>query len=179
MDQKEQQLQSLGICQRLFCFIMKTLAAQALKPVTLGPPVQLPQTRKTSWSVINRQAMNTQHIGSIHEAEDSESLASIEIEDEASHLLGAEGFDWWYDQGKVIVETVAECKTKTPRKMVSIKDEPEVINGSKRRKKNGVAEQRHDGELRPLRSILKVGSNLTETSPPVVDVNAMRKATMD
>ncbi|GAB4835869.1 hypothetical protein Ancab_000786 [Ancistrocladus abbreviatus] len=38
MARSESQLQSLGICHRLFCFIMKTFAAQALKPVTLGRP---------------------------------------------------------------------------------------------------------------------------------------------
>lgn len=40
MDQREHQLQTLGICNRLYNFIMRALTAQALKTVTLGHPVQ-------------------------------------------------------------------------------------------------------------------------------------------
>lgn len=40
MDQREHQMQSLSICRRLFYFIMKSLASQAFKIVTLGPPVK-------------------------------------------------------------------------------------------------------------------------------------------
>ncbi|XLR26404.1 hypothetical protein HN51_039619 [Arachis hypogaea] len=38
MDQRELHLQPLGICYKLYNFIIKTLASQALKTVTLGRP---------------------------------------------------------------------------------------------------------------------------------------------
>uniref|UniRef100_A0A803KPA4 Uncharacterized protein n=1 Tax=Chenopodium quinoa TaxID=63459 RepID=A0A803KPA4_CHEQI len=173
MVQNEQQLQSLGICHRLFRFIMRNLAAQALKPVTLGPPAQIQQTRMISWPVIDRQEMNSQRGYSINGAEDCDILASVEIEDESSRLLDAS------DQGKITIEFVGKAKTKAPRKMVSIKDEPEIINESKKRKKNEVTERRNDGELRPLRSILKVGSNFPKTSAQDGNGNPVRKATLD
>lgn len=153
---------------------MKNLAAQALKPVTLGPSVPLQQTRKTCWPAISGQETDSQYVG----AEDSDSSASIETDNETSRLLGAEGGGWWYDQGKIIIETVSELKTKAPRKMVSIKDEPEIINESKKRK-NVNMESRNNGQLRPLRSILKVGSNLSQSSAQLVNGNPMRKATLD
>ncbi|KNA14226.1 hypothetical protein SOVF_109400 [Spinacia oleracea] len=159
---------------------MKNLAA-SVKPVTLGSgsPAATQQTRKTCRRTIHQQNTGSRDADSINGAEDAETLASIIIEDEASRLICVEGDKWWYDQGRmIIIENMGENKSKAPKKMVSIKDEPEIINGSKK-KKNGVMERRSDGELRPLRSILKVGSNLSKSSTQVDNNNPMRKATMD
>lgn len=146
MDHRnEQQYESLGLCQRLFYFVMRALAAQAVKPVTLGPSVTHNHTRKMNWSL----SSDKQEAGAQDFTEDSESVASIDIKDE--------------DTMECTCTSRGGVKAKAPRKMVSINDKPEFIDLSKKRK-NGEIECRHDGELRPLRSILKVGSNLYDKS---------------
>ena len=136
---------------------MRTLAAQVVKPVTLGPPpMALHHTRKTNWSFINQHKMGSRDFDSIDGTEDFKSVVSIDIEDEASLLLGAAAGEWRYYRGnKVTDENRGGGKPKAARKMVRINDKPEVINVSKKRKKRVIA-IRHDGDLRPLKSILKV-----------------------
>ncbi|CAO2836779.1 unnamed protein product [Amaranthus hypochondriacus] len=146
MDHRnEPQFESFGLCQRLFYFIMRALAAQAVKPVTLGPSVPHNNTRKMNWSL----GSDKQEAGVQDFTEDSESVASIDMEDEV--------------RMESTCTSRGGVKAKAPRKMVSINDKPEVIDLSKKRK-NGEIECRHDGELRPLRSILKVSSNLYDKS---------------
>jgi len=167
MDQNETQLQPIGICHKLFYFIMRTLAAQALKPVTLGPPVPREQTRKPG---IERCPIThySESRGSPKRLEDYESEASIDIEEVASPSLKDE-------EGMVKVEMMVG-----PKKVVSIKDEPEVICLSNKGRKTMAdrqswgLEREKDRRLRPLRSILKVGSSSHLGNASVGDMHSER-----
>ncbi|KAL9235072.1 hypothetical protein vseg_009868 [Gypsophila vaccaria] len=156
------QLQSAGICHKLFCFIMKFLASQAKKPVTLGPPVIQQQSRSTIGCRLDQASkFQTQAkdngIGSIIGTEDFGNLISIEIEDETCALLDSNRGGYGTGENGT--------KIKTARKMVSIKDEPEIIGyPSKKRRKNERQILGLEGDVRPLKSILKVGSKMHETS---------------
>lgn len=135
---------------------MRTLAAQVVKPVTLGPPMPHHHTQKTNWSFINQNKMGSRDFDSIDGAEDFENVPSSDIEDEASLLLGVAAGECRYDRENIVTdENRGEAKTKAARKKVRINDKPEVINVSNKQKKRVIA-IRHDGELRPLKSILKV-----------------------
>ncbi|KAK9732619.1 hypothetical protein RND81_04G010800 [Saponaria officinalis] len=137
---REKPLQSGGICHKLFYFIMKSLASQATKPVTLGPPGIHQQTRSLNGCCF-----------------DSEGVISIGIEDETLALL-----DNKRDGSR---QEENGTKMRNRRKVVSIKDEPEIIcSPNKRRRKNERQMLGIGGDVRPLKSILKVGSKLREHS---------------
>ncbi|KAL9248082.1 hypothetical protein vseg_021444 [Gypsophila vaccaria] len=126
MDRSSKQLPPTGLCHRLFCFMFKAFAAQAIKTVTLGSRVANGQSRSLE---TGKRAKS--------------------IDEETCALLDNRG------EG---------CREGT-RKTVSIKDEPEIISNrnKKRRPNSSMKGRRYNGDVRPLRSILKVGSNLRDT----------------
>ncbi|KAK9732616.1 hypothetical protein RND81_04G010500 [Saponaria officinalis] len=157
---REKPLQSAGICHRLFFFIMKSLTSQAAKPVILGPLVIHQQTQSLNGCCF-----------------DSEGMISIGIEDETRALLDNKRDGCRQEERKGTGEI--GTKTKNPRKMVSIKDEPEIIcSPNKRRRKNERQMLGIEGDVRPLKSILKVGSKLRENSPQKTSPNSTNNTIM-
>ena len=135
MEQGEHNAQSLSICYRIYHFIMKTLVSQAMKTVTLGGSKQFDSTK-------------------IQNCRDDKVVVEQETKE------------------KNIEEKIA-TKAKAPRKTVSINENVEEIDDGKKRKKrcksfqksNSLERQQEENEdIKPLRPILKVKSNLDEKS---------------
>ncbi|AES61308.1 hypothetical protein MtrunA17_Chr1g0191431 [Medicago truncatula] len=148
MDQRELHLQHLGICYKLYYFITKTLASQALKTVTLGC-----SARYSSTSTAPR--------GSDCEADKVLRLGIPCNKDSPCTKVD---------------EMVKEGTTRLPKrislkKSVSICDNVEQILPNKKIKKRSKSfqkssslDQEEEEEPKPLRSILKVGSDLNDQS---------------
>lgn len=151
MEGREQHLQSLGICRRLYNFIMRSLASQAFKSVTLGLP-SLPEHAilNEAGTKCNRKEGN---------GLDGNSKLRAEEETEAQ------------------IPSIAS-RAKPPRKTVSINEEVEDIEKTlKLRRKSKSFEKLNSLELlrdepEPLRaSILKVGSDLSKKMAAFVNHN--------
>ncbi|KAK9691856.1 hypothetical protein RND81_09G224500 [Saponaria officinalis] len=110
MDHHPKQLQPFGFCHRLFRFIMKTFAAQAIKTVTLGSRAPNHPTR----------SLSSGHIGYR-----SKFQLNNPIDDETRALLDNRGEGCREGERKLTGEN--DTKTNAPRKTVSIKEEPEII----------------------------------------------------
>jgi hypothetical protein len=165
MDHREQQLQSLSICHRLFNFIMKTIASQALKTVPLGAP-----TTNHSHPMAHEKP---------HEAAPS-GAEEVPTVDQAigDDTMIKDNNDSNIDSGKSVEEeapiSTTAAQPKPLKKTVSINDTVEEISTptkskkmSKATKKSTSFEREEDGP-KPLRSILKMGSNLSEKSDSFV-----------
>ncbi|XAR49085.1 hypothetical protein NMG60_11032143 [Bertholletia excelsa] len=135
-----------GFLRRIFDFFVQNLAAQALKTVTLGDPLP-------------RSSM-THHDPGPNEWEqgNSDSDVSTCVDDNL-------------DDGHLYANLSIEEKTKKqkgpPKKMVSINEATEVMYPSKAKKKKRKTEKSASMEsgkeqLKPLKSILRVGSSLSE-----------------
>lgn len=172
MDQKEQkQLQPLGICERLYNFIIETLASQAQKRVTLGRPMnQVDCTNDPTVHPINvcEQAKN------IKESGNSTSLRSLLNYDNPKDDKELPRVQTIFDAGesqeeKVIRLAKTTSQAKAPKKMVSINDKVEMIDKIMKKRKKSKSFDRssslvseEDEINKPLRSILKVGSDLNK-----------------
>ncbi|TKY61462.1 hypothetical protein E2542_SST11313 [Spatholobus suberectus] len=160
MDQRELHP---GICYKLYLFIMKTLASQAMKTVTLGgsshygsssTEVQITQrgfgTKEDK--VVRAETPCEGHFG-----------GSVSPNIEEKNIPCRNNIDG----NEVARENVLGDLPHAPKKMVSINDNvEEIILPSKKRSKsfqkyNSLDQQEHP---KPLRSILKVGSNLNDKS---------------
>lgn len=147
MDQREPHVQSLGICYRIYHFIMKTLTSQALKTVTLGRSMQFGSTKV--------QTSREEEV--VIKPETKEQKA----QENSSPGMNMNGEEKMLPPGKAL------------KKTVSINDNVEEINDRKNRKKrsksfqksNSLEQQQEEKEnIKPLRPILKVKSNLDEKS---------------
>ncbi|KAM0992143.1 hypothetical protein ACFX13_010603 [Malus domestica] len=137
MDRREEHFQFLGICQRLYNFITRSLASQPFKTVKLGPPMnqRYPETaisdanpneagtrRGRNVRPMAREYQTQDQVTAVaHQAEASKKMVSIHhrVED---------------------IDEVMKLRRKSLKKLKCLevgRDEP-----------------------RPLRSILKVGSDL-------------------
>ncbi|KAL1294202.1 hypothetical protein AAHE18_19G125400 [Arachis hypogaea] len=147
MDQRECHLQPLGICYRVYNFITKTLAMRALKTVTLGRPARC--TKMVLVEDGDRKELPPSQ-GSVTKgdetAEEKVTLASPSVS--------------------------LPQEAKPPKKMVSINEIVEEIPTKKikktrskksfRKSSSRNQEEEEEGESKPLKSILKVGSELPE-----------------
>ncbi|CAN6575613.1 unnamed protein product [Malus baccata var. baccata] len=137
MDRREEHFQFLGICQRLYNFITRSLASQPFKTVKLGPPMNqcYPETAISDANpneAGTRRGRNVRPMAREYQTQDQ-------------------------------VTAVAH-QAEAPKKMVSIHHRVEDIDEvmklrRKSLKKLKCLEVGRD-EPRPLRSILKVGSDL-------------------
>ncbi|KAK2456488.1 hypothetical protein QL285_003849 [Trifolium repens] len=153
MDQRELHLQHLGICYKLYNFITKTLASQALKTVTLGC-----STRYSSTSTGPRGT-------------DSEADKVVRSK---TPYNKADGNDSpCIKTNEMVREDMARLpKRISLKKSVSINDNVEHILLNKKNKKRRKSfqksssldqdEEEEEEEPKPLRSILKVSSNLKD-----------------
>ncbi|KAK7397237.1 hypothetical protein VNO78_18404 [Psophocarpus tetragonolobus] len=141
----EQREFNLSICHKLYHFIMKTLASQAMKTVTLGKPLHYGS------SSTKVQITNTQR--GFGTKEDKVVPPGTPC---PCRIIDADGN-----------ELVAEDLPHAPKKMVNINHNVEeiILPGKKRSKSlqnsNPLEQQEHP---KPLRSILKVRANLNHKS---------------
>lgn len=171
----------LPIVNKLYEFVVQSLAAEATKPVTLGDSmdyslVNTSQSRSnpgngnhsTNEHVLHSEDSSSHVVPKLEEAVVEDDPVLENIESELSQVTSDE------NEGDKIVEEEApgpsmETQNKAPKKMVSINDNVEEIYFSKKKKKKkkstekvpSINEQVKE-EPKPLKSILKVGSNVNE-----------------
>ncbi|KAK3200352.1 hypothetical protein Dsin_023767 [Dipteronia sinensis] len=147
MDDREHQLQSLSIFHRVYNF-MKCLATYALKIMMSGSKTaRLPcGTPTPPHEAAAEQAITCEEEKNVS---DTSSASSPHVE-EKRRLEPETSF------------SVDATQARAPKKMVSINDNVEMIKFSKKRSRK--REQEVDDEPRPLKPILKVGSDLNNDS---------------
>ncbi|XP_058761373.1 uncharacterized protein LOC131634766 [Vicia villosa] len=176
MDQRDFHPQPLGICHKLYYFITKTLASQALKTVTLGRSTPYNSTStapKGSESEANKVVRSET---SCNKAEDRDSTSTnidiaARLAKKANKVVRSEtscnkAED--RDSTSTNIDVAARLAKKASlRKSVSISDNVEEILPNKRNKKRSKSFQKsssldQEEEPKPLRSILKVDSDLKD-----------------
>ncbi|GFY94842.1 hypothetical protein Acr_10g0002270 [Actinidia rufa] len=146
----------LAICRWLSNLITQILAAQATKPVTLGPPV-------------HHGSPHMPNLGPSPDVVDYESEQSVVLCTNDGFSQDRKGLEPIQDEDKTDHEKKPEeDETQVkgpPKKMVSINDRAEVLifsSKEKRRTKSTIRlpfmKSKNDEEPKPLKSILKVGS---------------------
>ncbi|XP_019428087.1 PREDICTED: uncharacterized protein LOC109336135 isoform X1 [Lupinus angustifolius] len=154
MDPREFHLQPMGICYKLYHFIRKTLASQALKTVTLGGP---PHSSSSSTATRDSEDYGNKELLPTH----GNFLSSLAAQAEKKNNA-------FMNIDEIATKNMT-ClsQAKPPKKTVSINDNVEEIapfNKKKRRsksfQKSSSLNQNEEEEPKPLRSILKVGSDL-------------------
>lgn len=168
MDQREFHLQHVGICYKLYHFIMRTLAAQTLKTVTLGAPshfgsssIRVPISDATQRGPGGAREDKTMRPETPFEGENDKEILTEHTE---------EKFNSCIDESELKGENMGASLIlpQAPKKMVSINDNvEEIILPSKNKSfQKSISQDQEDQHLKPLRSILKVGSNLNDKSNP-------------
>ncbi|KAG6701496.1 hypothetical protein I3843_08G161900 [Carya illinoinensis] len=180
MDQREHQMQSLSICQRLFYFILKSFASQAFKIVTLGPPLnpgspQVPISSAAHDGAGSKSDHPTAQGRRPCEAALSGAKAELEQGNASGNLgpFGPHGREFPPVQDVVSsvnsgkrsekeeegMSSAAVAQPKAPKKMVSTNDLVEEISTPKKNKKmnkntkNLTSLEREEDDPKPLRSI--------------------------
>lgn len=145
----------LALCRGLSDSIVQHLASQAVKPVILGPLAQDQRPSQGHQACIESEQASTV-------LDVSTSLPSLSSNC-SDFMKDGKELQLIQDLGSTEVVT-PESATQAkgpPKKMVSINDRVEVVRyKSKEKKKKKATEHEKDEETKPLKSILKVGSNL-------------------
>ncbi|OWM85392.1 hypothetical protein CDL15_Pgr019016 [Punica granatum] len=186
MEQKESCLQqSLGICRKLFEIITKSLAGQPYKTVTLGSlthrtiPRNPPQTCPVPST--KQEAHPAQQYAEKIEKDEAKARENLPpgtrfiSSEEDQKTEEDESWAWGVDHEGIDDGEEAEPEeSKGIKKAVSFHDEVVKIEPTNKKKKKmkrirsaeklGLTE--HDHEHLPLKSILKVCSDLSSTSRP-------------
>ncbi|KAF5739497.1 hypothetical protein HS088_TW12G00703 [Tripterygium wilfordii] len=156
MDQRECKFQSLGICNKVYIFLMRILTRQALKTDTLGNANPNSHNDPAGYDPrVHPVVQETPCEGPVSEAE-------VEPEQQKNNVKDLESVG----NGKGAEEESAQ--TKAPKKTVSINERVEEIDTKRKmikRKKSKSADLNlgsSDDEPKHLKSILKVGSNLDD-----------------
>lgn len=146
MEQRE--LHNVGTCYKLYLFVLKSLASQAMKTVTLGG------TPSSHYGSSSTHEVNITQKGFGSKPETS-------CEGSVSQTQRAERKN--FPCRNNIDENVLGDLPHAPKKMVSINDNvEEIILPSKERSKSDSLDQQE--YPKPLRSILKVCSNVNDKS---------------
>ncbi|KAL2345726.1 hypothetical protein Fmac_007011 [Flemingia macrophylla] len=124
-----------GICYKLYHFIMKTMAFQAMKTVTLGTPSHHGSS-SSKVEITQRDFGAETPCGGNNIEEKNVACRNINIDE------------------NVVGELVLP---RAPKKFVSINDNVEEITSPGKKRSNSFGDQQED--LKPLRSILKVDCN--------------------
>ncbi|KAL5566150.1 hypothetical protein UlMin_029314 [Ulmus minor] len=158
----ERRNQSQGICQKLFNFIMKILSSHAQKTITLGPPTNQKSAEP------NHDEVGTKSDHPMAQVEPEKPNSPKNPNPSDNFISSSFGSAKREEEEADSVPNSAATQAKAPRKMVSMNDTVEDIHKIlKKRKKNKSFEklnslENDEEETKPLRSILKVGSNLNE-----------------
>ncbi|KAK7277889.1 hypothetical protein RJT34_22908 [Clitoria ternatea] len=181
MDQRQFHFHPMGICQKVYHFITKTLALQALKTVTLGcstkyssssTAVKGPDSKKnkevrleTPRKDDNKQLPPTQGL-----AGGSISSAAVQAEEKNNPCMKID--EKKGENTTLTLPMATLLPTKSLKKTVSINENVEEIPPSKKLKKKrsrsfqrtSSTDQEEEEEPKPPRSILKGGSDLNDKS---------------
>ncbi|XP_021817473.1 uncharacterized protein LOC110759686 [Prunus avium] len=133
MDGREQHFQSLSICQRLYNIISRSLAYQAVKTLTLGPPM------KRGLAQLHNESM-PQKTSERRPEEETHEAATIA------------------QQAKPPKKTVSICdRVEDMEKAMKLRRRSKSFE-----KLNWLELAKEELKQKPLRSILKVGSGLSK-----------------
>ncbi|XP_062084682.1 uncharacterized protein LOC133790869 [Humulus lupulus] len=168
MDEKE--TQPHGICNRLFNFMMKSLALQAIKRVTLGHPSPSDAATHDRNGTKSDQIIE-ETLGKTRASRARFMLENNNTKDPDQKLKSIQGELKNKFESSAVDEIpeeereAAPQQKKAPKKMVSINDRVEDIHKivkkrmkSKSFDKYNSFDNGEDDEVKPLKSILKVGS---------------------
>lgn len=156
----------MGICYKLYHFITKTLASQVLKTVTLGC-----STHYSSTSTAPRGSETPYEDGNDKEFSHTQGLLCDSIyspAQQAQHKdTPCKNIDEKVRENTTTLPTTPLPKRISLRKVVSINDNVEEILPGKKNKRRIKSFQKsssldQEEEPEPLRSILKVGSDLKD-----------------
>lgn len=194
MDHRESKTESIGICNKLYNFITQTFLRHALKTVALGRPLPhlLPDTtattKQTEADSKGNQVANAvaQEMGTKADPEPEPARNSYPFEQTESgrgfSSVGGTGLvsssleiDAKNDDRHVSSAESGEKEAtepgiegKAPKKTVSINENVEEIRWSRKYSRKKSTERlpslELQGEPKPLKSILKVGSDLNKNS---------------
>lgn len=152
----------LAICCRLFDFIIQSLASQAMKTMTLGPAQGVPSQGQTSQARFKPEQASTGLGGSA-------SLPGLSSNCNDFLKVGKDLLPVQDEDRTEVVAPESETAIQVkgpPKKMVSINDRAEVVIYESKKKKKKTTdkspslEREKDEDTKPLKSILKAGSNL-------------------
>lgn len=169
MDHRDHHFQSLSCCNKLYNFFMKTLLAYALKPVILGRPLHQNLDCKAQKGTTNEtdQMLHSQNQTSSEGKQESKTTTdSSMIENTEGNVNGDRKDDHEREVEEEAAMPSVVLEKKAPKKVVSINETVEEIPTSKkklRRKKSTdklSSFEIQEDETKPLKSILKVGSNI-------------------
>ncbi|GLT90358.1 hypothetical protein SLE2022_082950 [Rubroshorea leprosula] len=150
MDTREQELQSLGICEKLYNFFTRSLAAYALKTVTLGLPHDHAPASAPVSSGVEESSSNTNK--PVHpvapETWSAGSGLQGKVEPERTKSSSS---DYIIDRRELLIQDTSPEKeeeeeeeaqvpanafqAKAPKKVVSINETVEDIKLSKKKRK--------------------------------------------
>lgn len=186
MDEKE--TKSLGVCHRLFNFIMKILTLQALRKAALGCPAgHVSSAALLSDAIHGKGGIKSDPMAQAKlesgktnntskESDSSTSLGSLPQNDQAEDDKESPPTEGGGDAVKA--EEEASAQPRAPKKMVSINERVEDINKTMKKRKKSKSFDRSNSlengedEPKPLKSILKVDSNRDENTEALVNQNA-------
>lgn len=186
MDEKE--TKSLGVCHRLLNFIMKILTLQALRKAALGRPAcRVSSAELLSDAIHGNGGIKSDPMAQAElesgktnntskESDSSISLGSLPQNDQAEDDKESPPIEVGGDAVKA--EEEASAQPRVPKKMVSINDRVEDINITMKKRKKSKSFDRsyslenEEDEPKPLKSILKVGSNRDENTEAYVNQDA-------
>lgn len=177
MDQREKQFQSLNICRRLYN-LMKFLARHAHKSIISSSPMprQIAQAPAGSNEASSKSTQMVQPMAQAtppHEGEQAKTSSNeqdiggkgaSEIERiGASTTVSPTQSEEKKKLEKEATLPPAASQSKAPKKMVSINENIETIKISKKKSKKK-KEQEVPDDSKPLKSILKVASDVDNNS---------------
>ncbi|KAJ8772006.1 hypothetical protein K2173_027183 [Erythroxylum novogranatense] len=156
----EHQSQSLSICNRFYNFIARSLSTHAFKTVTLGHPAH-PISHDAKPKSPSEHPFASLSSVSKDQDNNCHSLSAVEGTDIKIHG----------EEGNVSVA----AQSRTLKKAVSINDSVEEIDTRKKKLKGKksfekISSFEQEDEPKPLRSILKEGSNLGGKSNSLVNL---------
>ena len=192
MDEKE--TKSLGVCRRLFNFIMKILTLQALRKATLGCLAgRVSSAALLSDAIHGKDGIKSDPMAQAKlesgktnntskESDSSTSLGSLPQNDQAEDDKESPPTEGGGDAVKAEEEASAQPRAPknmvSMKKMVSIDDRVEDINKTMKKRKKSKSFDRSNSlengedEPKPLKSILKEGSNRDENTEAYVNQDA-------
>ncbi|KAJ4957114.1 hypothetical protein NE237_013897 [Protea cynaroides] len=159
--------QSLGICQRLYNFIINSIAPQiSLKHILMMDPpkeyaglVEIPITDSSKHRKVDKnQARGTKEDTDLYPSAQDVGIGQVGLSSSPKQIEPEK------DQTVVVPPSATDSKAKSTKKIVSFRDAVEVI--SKEKEKKISKEKLTKGkDSRPvLKPILRVASNINEKS---------------
>ncbi|TYK10218.1 hypothetical protein E5676_scaffold16G003640 [Cucumis melo var. makuwa] len=177
MDNRQSKFQFLDIFYQIFYFIVRILSSKAREIVTLGNPVSHESNASShelttpSNSDHSTSSLSNDHLKETNKSQ--EFATTLKSDHSASslandHLKEPKEIDLRKENDKKSDDFVSLPSTtkRAPKKMVSINERVEYIDSimKERKKKKGMKsksfdfDNEYDASLKPIRSILKVGS---------------------